>query len=423
MLMKVLKIIAKDMLRTFSSIFVLAFMLVLPLLQAGIPYLAFGGMAGGLDIQKTHLQVVNLDQPVAEYGDFTTGELLVAYLQGEGLANLLQVSLSADEASARAEVEARRADVAVIIPAELTAAVLDPETTAAILLFKDPALTLGPAVVKSILIGFTDGLAGSLTAADIVSAQLAEQGIPLDETARQELMRKYGAWANSVGESLSRGQHPAIAYLAPAEMSEANPGLALIGPLMLGMMVFFTFFIGAIQALTILYEYEHGTLMRMFSTPTRPSTILAGKFLGVMIALGIQVIVLVSVGALLFGIHWGSLPQVILAGIGLIVIASGFGILMVAFLKSTRQAFLVIGGIVILTSTAGGTMTTTFANLPPVFNTLNLLTPQGWALKTWEVGMRGGSLGELVLPFLVTLAIAQVFYLIGGIQMRRRFGQ
>jgi hypothetical protein len=91
------------------------------------------------------------------------------------------------------------------------------------------------------------------------------------------------------------------------------------------------------------------------------------------------------------------------------VIASGFGILVIAFLKSTRQAFLMVGGIVILTSTAGGTMTTTFPNLPPIFTTINLLTPQGWALRTWEVAMRGGSLGELIIPFLTTLAIAQIF--------------
>jgi ABC-2 type transport system permease protein len=421
--MKVLKIIIKDMVRTFNSTFILAFMLVLPLLQAGIPYLAFGGLSTGLDIQKTRLQVVNQDQPVPQFSEFTTGQMLVEFLQDERLANLITVTEVVDEASARAAVEARSADVAVIIPAELTASVFDPDMTATLVLIKDPALILGPAVVKSILIGFTDGLAGSLTAADIVSDQLAEQGIVLEEDERQDIMRQYGEWANSVGESLSDGQHPAIEVLPPADITETNPGLALIGPLMLGMMVFFTFFIGAIQALTILQEYEQGTLMRLFSTPTKPVTILAGKYLGVVITLEIQVIVLALVGAFVFGIYWGSLPQIILASIALIVVASGFGILMIAFLKSTRQAFLVIGGIVILTSTAGGTMTTTFANLPPIFTTINLLTPQGWALRTWETAMRGGSLGELMVPFLITFTIALIFYLIGGIQMRRRFGQ
>lgn len=421
--MKVLKIIIKDMVRTFNSMFVLAFMLVLPLLQAGIPYLAFGGLSAGLDIQKTRVRVVNLDEPVPQSGDFTAGQMLVEFLNNERLTTLLEVTEARDEAGTRAAVESRTADVAVIIPTGLTASVFDPEMTSTVVLFKDPASTLGPAVVKSIVVGFSDGLAGSLTAADIVSAQLAEQGMTLDETARQDVMRKYGEWANSVGENLADGRHPAIDYLPPAGVTEANPGLALIGPLMLGMMVFFTFFIGAIQALTILHEYEQGTLMRLFSTPTRPATILAGKYLGVVIALEIQVLVLVVVGALVFGIYWGSLAQVVLASIALIVVASGFGTVVVAFLRSTRQAFLVMGGIVILISTAGGTMTTTFANLPPVFTAINLLTPPGWALRTWEVAMRGGSLGELVIPFLVTVAIAQVLYLVGGIQMRRRFGQ
>jgi ABC-2 type transport system permease protein len=419
---KILKLIIKDMVRTFSSIFVLAFMLVLPLLQAGIPYLAFGGLSRGLDVQKTRLQVVNLDQPVPQYGDSTIGQMLVEFLQAERLAELVEVTEAPDEDSARAAVEARVADVAVIIPVELTAAVFDPAKTAGLVLYTDPTLTLGPAVAKSVIVGFTDGLAGSLTAADIVSAQLAEQGVTLDETARREVMRQYAEWANTMGESLSDGKHPTIEYLPPSTVTEANPGLALIGPLMLGMMIFFTFFIGAIQALTILHEYEQGTLMRLFSTPTRPVTILAGKYLGVVIALEIQVLVLVVVGTLVFGIYWGGLTQIVLASIALIAIASGFGIMVIAFLKSTRQAFLVIGGIVILTSAAGGTMTTTFANLPSFFKSITLLTPQGWALQTWQVAMQGGSLGELIIPFLVTLALAQLFYLIGGIQMRRRFG-
>ena len=421
--MKVLKIITKDMVRTFSSMFILAFMLVLPLLQAGIPYLAFGGLSTGLNIQKTRVQIVNLDRPVPQMGNSTVGQMLVDFLKADRLAQLLEVSDAPDVASAHAAVDARRVDVAVIVPAQLSASVFDPTLRPTFTLYSDPALTISPALVKGIIISFTDGLAGSLTAADVAKAQLANQNMELDEAARQGIMRQYGVWANTVGESLSAGKHPAIEYLPLPDAANTDPGLTLIGPLLLGMMVFFTFFIGAIQALTILYELEHGTLMRLFSTPTRPVTILAGKYLGVVIALAIQVLILVVVGALVFGIFWGVATQAVLAGLALILVASGSGILMVAFLKSTRQAFLVIGGIVILTSTAGGTMTTTFANLPPLFKTISLLTPQGWALQTWQVAMRSGGLDEFIVPFLITLVIAQIFFIIGGIQMRHRFGQ
>ncbi len=74
-----------------------------------------------------------------------------------------------------------------------------------------------------------------------------------------------------------------------------------------GMTIFYAFFTGASTAQTILKEDEEGTLPRLFTTPTTQATILGGKFLAVGLTVVVQMIVLLILGRLIFGIHWGSL--------------------------------------------------------------------------------------------------------------------
>ena len=86
---------------------------------------------------------MNLDEPGSEYGDFSAGQMLVDLLQSEDLSDLLEVSEVSEPASARAAVDAQEAAVAVIIPAGFTGAALG-AGSAAIELYQDPTLTLGP---------------------------------------------------------------------------------------------------------------------------------------------------------------------------------------------------------------------------------------------------------------------------------------
>ena len=51
-----------------------------------------------------------------------------------------------------------------------------------------------------------------------------------------------------------------------------------------------------------------GTLPRLFTTPTTQSTILGGKFLAVGLTVVVQMTVLIILGRLIFGIHWGDMP-------------------------------------------------------------------------------------------------------------------
>jgi ABC-2 type transport system permease protein len=235
-------------------------------------------------------------------------------------------------------------------------------------------------------------------------------------------MQNYGDWAQTVGDSLSRGVHPAIRYEAsPAVQESGSVMKAMIGPLMLGMLVFFAFFVGAISAQSILREEEQGTLARLYRTSASRISILMGKFGAVAGVLTLQALLLLGTGSLVFGIDWGRLLPVLVNALGLVFAAAGFSVMLISFLRSTRQAFLVMGGAVILTGMAGGTMTTTFANLPAAYRTLNLFTPQGWIMRGFEAAMRGGSPLEVFLPAVVAAGIGLLCLAIGLFNLNRRF--
>ncbi len=423
--MKVLDIALKDLLRSFRSAFAVGMMFVAPLLMTGIIYFAFGGLlgsSGGFDVPTTSVQVVNLDQPAAGYGDLAFGKMFVEFLQNEKLAKLLQVAIAPDGASAREAVQNRSAEVAVIIPANLTVAALRPEGRAVITLVHDPARTLGPRIVKGLISQFVDGFAGAKIAAQVVMDQLGGQGIKADASTFQNVAVQYGTWAAAQGQSRSEGGYPVLELQAPPSRAEpVDQRSKMIGGVMAGMMIFFGFFTGAATAESILSEDEEGTLARLFTTPTPRAMIMAGKFINVFITVVVQMIVLLFASALAFRIHWGAPLSVALVTLGLVVAAAGFGLFIMSFVKNTRQSGPVMGGVLTVTGMVGGLFTTGFQNLPPVYETINLLTPHGWALRGWKLALSGGGIGDVLMPVLVMLAMGGVFFTIGAFFFRKRF--
>ena len=58
--------------------------------------------------------------------------------------------------------------------------------------------------------------------------------------------------------------------------------------------------------MSILQEDEEGTLARIFSTPTGRTSILAGKFLAVVLMVTVQGVVMILAGIVLFKVNWGN---------------------------------------------------------------------------------------------------------------------
>ena len=205
-------------------------------------------------------------------------------------------------------------------------------------------------------------------------------------------------------------------------METADPIQKMMGLTMAGQMIFFAFFTGAYSMMSILREDEEGTLARIFTTPTDRTSILTGKFVAVFITVILQGIVLMVAGHYAFGVNWGEFGGMTLALTGQVIAATGLGVLLIAFVKDSRQGGPVLGGGLTGLGMLGGLFTANMPNaMPAAMNTIANFTPQGWVLKSWRMVLDGQSAGDLLTPFLILMVMGVVMFAIGAVKFRKRF--
>jgi ABC-2 type transport system permease protein len=422
--MKIIDIALKDLWHSFRNAMFIVFGLGLPLATGALFYFAFGGLAsddGGFDLEPTQVRVVNLDE--GQMG-FSAGELLLTVLQ-DAIPDLIQAREAPDPAAARAAVDRQQAAVAIIIPVGFSAAIFDMEGQASVEVYEDPTLILGPSIVKGIVSQIVDGFAGSRIATVTAHTQLTAHGVTTGASTLQAIAMRYADWTATLSEVQQSGANPFFEIQAPtSQVQQANEGVAgMLGLIVAGMMVFYVFFTGAASAQSILMEEEAGTLPRLFTTPTPQSTILGGKFISTFLLLSVQVVVLVVITSLIFGINWGEPLPVALVIVGLVVVASSFGIFVTSFLRDTRQGGIIYGGVMTVMGMVG--MLTVFTGANPggstAFETASLVVPQGWGVRGWRLLLEGGGVGDVLLSVAVMLAAGIVFFAIGVLKFRKRY--
>lgn len=417
--MKVLDIAFKDLIQAFRSRIAIMFMFVVPMLVTGLFYLIFGNIAGGdegFTLPQTAVIVVNLDEGQLS-GIGSMGRFLTGMLGSDDLSELVNLSTMTDPAAARLAVDNQEAGVALIIPPDFTDVIIAGEETAEIELYRDPTLTLGPAVVAGIVHQFVDGMSAANISVGVTMEQLMAADVPFSEELVQEVVNK----ATAVPPPQQDGQLTVLQ--APPGQEETNELAQMIAFVLGGMMVFFTFFTGGNGLMSILVEEENGTLQRLFITPTRHMTIFSGKFISALLMLTVQVAVLMLFGLLVFDIQWGEPLPVALAVAGLVLIAATCGLFLVSLIQSTRQAGIVFGGLLTLTGMIG--LSTVFTagapNTPAVMETMTLLVPQGWAIRTFRQAMDGVALNDILFTFFIILLWSAVFFFIGQRRLQKRF--
>ena len=427
--MKTIDIAIKDLTRSFRSAFALIFMFGIPLLMTGMFYLMFGGAANGdqgFSVPLTRVVVANLDQGGPGFetvqGQFpgapqahSMGDMILATLQDKSFAALLEISQVHSAEAARAEVDAQKAGVAIIIPADFSQSFSDLQGQATLELYKDPTLSLGPSIVESIMAQFMDSMSGAKIAVAVVTGQAGSS----DQALIGQVVAQYVASIPSGDQTVAR-----LDVHVPVASKPAASLLSLIiSFIMGGMTIFYAFFTGASTAQTILREEEDGTLARMFSTPTSHAAVLGGKFLAVGLTVVVQMTVLLLLGRVVFGIHWGSLLPLALVTIGTVLAASTFGIFIMSLLKSTRQAGGVMGGVLTVTGMLGMIKIFTMGSgaSPAWADTASMFVPQGWGVRGLSQVMNAASINDVLFTCLVLVGMSVVFFVIGVLRFQKRF--
>lgn len=429
--MKIIDIALNDLLRSMRSAFTIGMAVIAPLMLTGLIYFAFGGMSGG-DVSLTPIKVgvVNADQlPADAVLTAPIGENIRSMFFDESVQSWIMASDYPDEASARTAVDKQEIGVAVIIPADFTERYLSGDKDRQVVIVSDPTLSIGPAVVEDMVTMMVDGVAGGGIAIQTLIERQQANGIQPDPAhAALQVpgwIERYGNWYADFQRNLFH--HPekaALVLTAPAagESDSADPIQQMMGLTMAGQMIFFAFFTGAYSMMSILREDEEGTLARLFTTPTDRTQVLAGKLLAVLLTVILQGIVLMLAGRFAFGIVWGETASVALALVGQVVAASGLGVLLIAFVKSSQQGGPVLGGGLTALGMLGGLFTANIpGGMPEAFNFMANFTPQGWVLKAWNLALAGAPAVDLLLPFAVSLALGAVMFVAGAALFRKRY--
>jgi len=440
--MKIIDIALNDLLRSMRSAFTIGMAVIAPLMLTGLIYFAFGGMSGG-DVSMTLIKVgvVNADKlPADAVLEAPIGENIRSMFFDESVKSWITASDYPDEAAARAAVDQQEIGVAVIIPADFTEKYLRrggvsptqgemtsplPGDTSQVVIVSDPTLSIGPAVVEDMVTMMVDGVAGGGIAIQTLIERQQANGTSPDPAQIPGWIERYGNWYADFQRNLFH--HPekaALVLTAPSagESDSADPIQQMMGLTMAGQMIFFAFFTGAYAMMSILREDEEGTLARLFTTPTDRTNILAGKFLAVVLTVILQGFVLMLAGRFAFGVNWGETASVALALAGQVVAASGLGVLLIAFVKTSKQGGPVLGGGLTALGMLGGLFTANMPNaMPAAFKMLANFTPQGWVLKAWNLALSGAAPADLLLPFAVSLTLGALMFVAGAVLFQKRY--
>lgn len=426
--MKIITIAMKDLTRSFRSVFAVVFMFVIPLLVTLMFYIMFGGMKSSdneISLPQTRVVIANLDAGGAGFqmasaqlqpgsAEDSIGDLLVQALENEALADLLQVSQVGSAEAARAAVDTGNAGVAIIIPQDFSARFSDINSQAVLELYQDPTLTIGPAILRTVLNQALDQLSGTRIA---VSVALTQGGSADPATIGQVVQEFLAASSQYTDPNVLLNVHPP----AGVQSQEVPLLLRIIGPIMGGMLVFYAFYTATASAESLLQEDEKGTLQRIFTTPTPQSSVLAGKLLAVLLTVSIQVSVLLLAGRLIFNIHWGDASAVMMFSLGTILCASSFGVFVNSMMKNTRQGGIVFGGVLTFSGMIGMLPIFTFNNPSATLTTISLIVPQGWAVHNLSQSMLGAPSASLLTGLLVMIAWSAVFFGVGVWRFQHRF--
>ena len=414
---KILAIAWKDLRSIMRNVPALAMMLLAPLALAGLLGFAFGG-GDSFQIAATKVALANTDAQAATASPGEAaqpaGDTFAGILTSKDLEDVLDVTEVGSAGATRRRVDDGDAAVAVIVPADFTAALYGAQgMRTAVELYANPTQEFGTAITTSVVKQALLDFNGARAAATVAAAMSRGESGSHDAAAQAAAAR----FVQDGGAS----QALAIEQRAPLPAEgEASEEVGAVGLILAGMMVFFMFFGASNVARTILTEDQEGTLPRMLTTPTATGTILGGKFTSVFLTVTVQTVVLLVAGRLLFGIDWGSLDSVALLTVVGAAVASGLALLIIAVVKTPGQAGAIGSGVYLVLALLGGNFTGT-ATSSGFYSTVQGFTPNGWLLRGWDVAMHGGDLAGVAAKLLAPIAFAAAFFAVAVWRFRRRY--
>ncbi len=180
--------------------------------------------------------------------------------------------------------------------------------------------------------------------------------------------------------------------------------------------VMFIFFIVGTVSSSLLHEREVGTLRRLLAAPMQRWTIIVGKMLAYGLLACLQVVILFTVGYVIFDIKLGQSPVALVAiTIAVAFVAVALGMMVAALAKSSKQADNLGMILAFVLAGIGGA----FPTWPPMFRAegfmgiLSKFAPHAHALEGYySVMAENAGLVQILPQIGILLAMGFVFTMI-----------
>jgi ABC-2 type transport system permease protein len=351
--------------------------------------------------------IVIIGATVTGFGQFRVGVVqtgggplareLVTELHG---SSALRVHDYTDEAQARASLRRSELDAVVLVPPGL-----------------DTALRGGQSVSVPILVEGT-GTAGPAAAA-AVSTTVADQGARI-QAARFAVAQQGGGFDQRL--DLARSQQARAAPITVQQVvvgggSQFLPaGFSYSTPTMLVLFVFLNALAGGAS---IVSTRGLGVYARVMATPAGARAVVLGETLAYLALALLQSLVIVVVGAIAFGVHWGD-PVAAFALVAVwALVGTGAGVLSGTLFRTPEQASAIGPAVGITLGMLGGCMWP-LAIVPSWLRALGHATPQAWAVDAWtELLSRHGDLLSVARQLAVLAAVAAGLLTLATVRLRR----
>ncbi len=222
----------------------------------------------------------------------------------------------------------------------------------------------------------------------------AQVGAPFD--SQLAIAQRVGADASTVKistrsvDSTSRFLPQGYSYSAPT------------------MLVLFVFLNSLAAGAAMIRSRQLGMYNRMVAAPVTTRAIVIGEATVYLCIALAQSLLIVLVGAVVFGVHWGDPLAAALLVITWSLVGSGAGMLAGTLFRTPEQSTSIAPTVGIVLGMLGGCMWP-LAIVGPAMRTIGHGTPHAWAVDAWTTLLsRGGTVGDIRGDLLVLAGFAAV---------------
>jgi len=318
---------------------------------------------------------------------------------------LFDVAVS-DETRAIEDVRNGHRAAAIVIPDSLFEAVSGGHS-AEFVVYEDPVSSVKSSIVRTMMEQMAD-------AGNAMSALGRSIFLTIDDVGELSDAERFALNGWMFDWMRERWEDPPIAIASSDESVREISAVSYFAP---AFTVFFTLFTLLSSARSIHEERDAGTYGRLRTTPvTRPS-IIAGKMLATYTQGVVQVLLLIGLSGVLFGIDWGSSPTAV-AAMALVTAAgaSGIAIFIAAASRTGTQTDQIGTVVVLVMSVAGGSMWP----MPESFEPVSRLTFNYWAQQGFSnLVVHDSGFAGIAIPTAVILSIAAVLFAVSVLILRR----